>query len=164
MSYTGSNFVSEKSMEFCRNVNIEQPLSSSYHYRSNRQVKAYIKLFKQMLKKYFDTNTDMSLALLLIRATLLGLGLPSPATLLLICPARGIVLVINRSVINTNNNDEHYEELVPRQYRTDENYDTVRDNNSILLGSTLAVQWNNAYFYRLNVMKTCHTSFLYITI
>ena len=42
ISDTGSNFVSEIFKEFCRNLDIEQAVSSSYHHQSNGQVEACI--------------------------------------------------------------------------------------------------------------------------
>ena len=36
----GGNFVSEKIKDFCRNLNIEEAVSSSYHHQSNGQVEA----------------------------------------------------------------------------------------------------------------------------
>ena len=52
-----------------------------------------------------------------MRSTPLGLGLPSPATLLFNCPIRGIMLIINRPPIGLNNDEEHYEALVKRHMK-----------------------------------------------
>ena len=51
------------------------------------------------------------------------------------------MLILNRPPVNTDNNDEHYEKLVPRQMKTEMNYDTFRKYNSIPVWSTVAVQW-----------------------
>ena len=48
--------------------------------------------------------------------------------------------VINRSPINANNDNEHYEVFVERQERADKNYDTARSCSSIPVGSTVLVQ------------------------
>ena len=71
MSDVGGNFVSEKFKEFCRKLNIEQALPSSYHHQSNGQVEAYIQCIKRALNECFKTNNDTSVALLQNRAILL---------------------------------------------------------------------------------------------
>ena len=48
--------------------------------------------------------------------------------------------MVNRQLINSNNDDEHYEVLVNRQTKNDKNYDTSRSFASFSLGSTVAVQ------------------------
>ena len=50
---------------------------------------------------------------------------------------------INRPLIGVNNNDEHYEALVKRQTKSDKNHDTSRNYALILIGSTVAVQWED---------------------
>ena len=66
MSDTGTNFVSEKFRSFCRSINIEQAVSSAYHYQSNGQVKACIKFIKQMFKKCTESGRDKNIALVLV--------------------------------------------------------------------------------------------------
>ena len=46
MSDSSGSFVSDKFKTFCRSLNIEQALSSSYHHQRNGQVEACIKLIK----------------------------------------------------------------------------------------------------------------------
>ena len=48
--------------------------------------------------------------------------------------------IVNKPLINTNNDDEHYEALVNRQTRNDENYDTSRSYASFLIGPSVVVQ------------------------
>ena len=67
MSDAGGNFVSERYKELCRNLNIQQAVSSSYCHQSNRQVDTYIKFIKLTLMKCFQTNADINLGLLQIR-------------------------------------------------------------------------------------------------
>ena len=57
--------------------------------------------------------------------------------------------VINRSSINVDNYDDHYETLVERQAKADKQYGTLRDYISVLLESTsssrrweIADPWN----------------------
>ena len=66
MSDAGGTFISEKFKSFCKNLNIEQAVSSSYHHQSNGQVEACIKFIKCTLKKYFDSRSDPHVALLQI--------------------------------------------------------------------------------------------------
>ena len=82
MSDVGGNFISEKFRQFCKNMNIEQATSSSNHHQSNRQIEACIKLKKRTMKKCTETNKDIHILLLQIRATPLEPGQPSPVTLL----------------------------------------------------------------------------------
>ena len=60
-------------------------------------------------------KSDIHIALLQIRSTLLGPGLPSPAMLLCNHPITCIRPVVNTPPININSNEEHYEALVKRQ-------------------------------------------------
>ena len=55
-------------------------------------------------------------------------------------PIQGIMPIINRIPINSDNADDHYEALVKSQIRNDKNYDTARDCNLFSMGSTVAVQ------------------------
>ena len=48
--------------------------------------------------------------------------------------------IINRIPNNSDNDDDHYEALVKRKIRNDKNYDTARNNDLLLIGSTVAVQ------------------------
>ena len=59
------------------------------------------------------------MGLLQIRTTPLGQGLPSPATLLFNCPVHGIMPVVDRKLINIDNNDEHHKNLIHRQGKND---------------------------------------------
>ena len=66
-----------------------------------------------------------------------GLGLPSLATMLFKCPIRGILPIISRPPIG---DEEHYEVLVNRQTKYDENQGTPWNFVSILTASTVVVQ------------------------
>ena len=144
MSDWGGNFISDKFKTFSRSLNIEQEFISSYCHQSNRQVEACIKCIKQTLKIFFDTQSDQHIALLKIRSTPLGPGLPSTVTLLFNCSIRGIMSPINIPLICINNDDEHYKELVKRQTKNDNNHDTSRNYALISIGSTVAVQWEDS--------------------
>ena len=59
------------------------------------------------------------MAMLQIRTTPLGQGLPSPATLLFKYPVRDIMPVMNRPPINIDNDVEHHQTLTYRQGKND---------------------------------------------
>ena len=82
----------------------------------------------------------MHMALLQIRTTPLGQGLPSPAMLLFNHPGCGIMPVIDRKPINIDNDDEHHKNVMHRQGKNDQNNDTSRIFVSIPIGSTVVVQ------------------------
>ena len=63
-------------------------------------------------KNCFYTKSDPHIALLQIRSTPLGPGLPSPATLLFNHPIRSIMPTINRPSTGLSNDDEHYKAWV----------------------------------------------------
>ena len=48
--------------------------------------------------------------------------------------------IINRLPIKSDNDDEHYETLFNRKAKNDKKYDTVRNYDLVLIGSTVAVQ------------------------
>ena len=78
MSDAGGNFVSEKFKEFCRNLNIEQAISSSCHHKCNGHIEVCIKFIRRIQMKCFDTNADTYLVLLQVRSTQHRLGYPVP--------------------------------------------------------------------------------------
>ena len=111
----GTNFISEKFQQFCKRVNIEQTISLLYHHQSNCQVEACIKFIKCMLKKCTESGRDIYMALLQICTMPLGLGLPSPATLLFNRQVRGIMPVLDCEPIEHDCDDKHHSRLVARQ-------------------------------------------------
>ena len=108
MSEAGCNFISEKFINFCNSHNIKQAVLSLYQYQSNGQVETCIKFIKCTIKKCADSGSDVHMALLQIRATPLGQGLPSPATLLFNHLVHGIMPLNDRTPINIDNDDEHH--------------------------------------------------------
>ena len=83
------------------------------------------------------------MALLQIKTTPLGQGLPSPATLLFNYLVHGIMPVIDKKLISIDNDDEHHKNLTQRQGKNDQNKDTSQIFVSIPIGSTVVVQWEN---------------------
>ena len=63
-------------------MTLEQVASLSYHHHSDGQVEVCIKFVKHTMNNCIETNDDIHIALLQIRATPLESGLTSPATLL----------------------------------------------------------------------------------
>ena len=96
--------------------------------------------YKANAQKCLDAKSDPHIALLQIISRPLGLGLPSPATLLFNHPVRGIMPIINGPPIGLNNDNEHYEALNMRQMKNDKIHDTSRMYVSIPIGSTVVVQ------------------------
>ena len=83
------------------------------------------------------------MASLQIRATPLGQGLPSPATLLFNCQVCGIMPVIDRKPVSVDDDKEHRKNLMHRQSKNDPNNDASQVFVSIPIGSTVAVQWED---------------------
>ena len=82
MSYTGTNFVSDKFQKFCNGINVEHAVSLAYHHQSNGQVEVCIKFVKCTFEKYADSGGDINMALLQICTIQLGQGLASLETLM----------------------------------------------------------------------------------
>ena len=70
------NFTPNILRQFCRQKNIKQTITSSYHHQSNGQVEAYIKFTKHAFQKCLDTIIDVNLALFQIRSTPIGADWP----------------------------------------------------------------------------------------
>ena len=126
MSDAGTNYISERFRQFCRQLNIEQAITSSYQHKSNDQVEAQIKFIKHTIKICLDNNDDSTLALLQIRSTMVGTGLPSPVTLLFNRPIRALLPQIYMDIINFNSDDEHYEVLKTHNEKYIKDNDTCR--------------------------------------
>ena len=52
MSHAGDNFISDKFKTFCRNLNTEQAVLSSYHHQSNGQVRGMYQIYQADTQKY----------------------------------------------------------------------------------------------------------------
>ena len=75
----------------------------------------------------------------------LGQGLPSPATMLFNCLIRGIMPVINKLPVGSNNDEEHYKVITDRQTRNDTGNDTSKSFVSlpIVVQQKDGGPWNN---------------------
>ena len=71
--------------------------------------------------------------------TTMGQGLPSPATMLFNWLIRGILPIINRPPVGTDNDQEHYKVILKRQIKDDKSKGTSKIYVSIPIGSTVAV-------------------------
>ena len=78
------------------------------------------------------------MALLQIHTTLLGQGLPSPATLMFNRQVHGIMPVLGHKPVWTDCDDKHHSKLVDRQQRN--NNDASPVFASLPIGSAVAVQ------------------------
>ena len=103
-----------------------QSITSSYHHQSNGQVEACIKFVKHTNKKCLDTCQDVRPALLQIWSTLIGMGPPSPTTLLFNRLIKGLLLQMHREPININNDDAQYEALEACQNKYIKKNDTQK--------------------------------------
>ena len=72
VSDAGTNFVLDQFQQFCRQLNIEHVITSSFHHQSNSQVEACIKFEKHFIRNCFYINNDINITLLLIRSMPLG--------------------------------------------------------------------------------------------
>ena len=117
MSDVGTNFVSDKFLQFYKSVNIEQVTSSAYQHQSNGQVEACIKFIKCTFKKCTDSGSDINMALLQMQMTLLGHSLLSPATLMFNRPVHGIMPVIDHKSLIEDCDDDCHAKIIKRQQR-----------------------------------------------
>ena len=129
----------DKFEKFCKKVNTEYVPLSSYHHQRIVSWNLASNL-KSKQSKCSNINFYTHLAFLQIRTMPLGPELLIPAILLFNYPARSIMQIVNKLLISLNNDDEHYKALVKRQ-KNDSNHDTPRNYTFILIGSTVAVQW-----------------------
>ena len=72
-------------------------------------------IYQVYTQKCFDAKSDPHIASLQIRSAPLGLGLLRPTTLLLHHPIRGIMPILTRLPLNSNNDEEHYKALINRE-------------------------------------------------
>ena len=127
MSDSGGNFISDKFKKFCRSLehrasilviipSPEQQTDGSMHQTCKVKCSKYVLIL----------NLTHIYALLQIRSTPLGPGLPSPTTTTIHCQIRGIRPIINSPPIVMNDDDEHYEALIKRKMKNYKNHDTPK--------------------------------------
>ena len=75
-------------------------------------------------KKCSDSGGDIHMAIVQIRTTPQGQGLPSTAMLLFNCSVRGIMPEMGRPPINIDNDDQHHKTLMHRQGKNYQGNDT----------------------------------------
>ncbi len=78
----GINYSSKPFWDFCKFVGVEHRVTSSYHHQSNGKAEQMIQTVKHMLNTTMSQGKSPWMALLTLRTTLLGQGLPSPAELM----------------------------------------------------------------------------------
>ena len=94
----GTNFISDKFVQFCRQLYNEQAIISSTHNQSNGQVEPSTKFVKCTIKKCLDNKDDIGLALL--RSTPIGEGLAIPVTLSIYRSISAPLPQMNRELIS----------------------------------------------------------------
>ena len=77
--------------------------------------------------------------MLKIKSTPLGQGLSHPVIMLFNHMVTGLMPRIDRSLINTDNDDKHYTTLVNRQHGHEQDIDTSMNFVSLPIGSTVVV-------------------------
>ena len=77
----GHNFISSQFIEFCKQLNIADTLSSGYHHSSNPAEQA-VETVKSLMKRCLAANASWCIALLKHLSTLLGANIPSPSELI----------------------------------------------------------------------------------
>ena len=92
------------------------------------------------MAKIRETNYDSDLALLQIKSTLVGLGLPSPDMLLFNGLDMGLMLRIDKTPVTHNHNEEHHNTLQVHQNKAIENNHTLKDLFVMPTGSAVAIQ------------------------
>ena len=97
-------------------------------------------IYKVYKQKCSDNKSDTHIALLQIRLTPLGPGLPNPATLLFNQPKRSIMPIVSLMPISPNNDGEHYGVLAKRETKKDRSHDTSRNYDFIQIGSIVVGQ------------------------
>ena len=137
----GANFTFETFKYFCRQMNIWQTITSSYHHHSNGQVEACTK-FKCTIKKCLATNRDIYLALLQIGSVPIGAGFLSLETMLFNRPIRGLLTQMGRDPIHVDNDDVHIEALEAHQRKNGKGKYTHKDT-IFIKGATVAVQYED---------------------
>ena len=102
------NFTSKTFKSFCSLMSIQKSITSTYNYQSNGQVEACIKVAKMHSQKCLDTAQCVSLTLLQIGSSAIGMGLPNLVILLFNRSIKGLLSQMLREPIYINNNDPQY--------------------------------------------------------
>ena len=115
-------------------------LSKQYNQHITTKVMDRLKpyqIYKMYVQKCADSGRDINMALLQIPTTLLGNGLPSPATLMVNRQVHGIIPILDFKPIGQDCDDDHHK-LVDRQQKS--NNDASPVFASIPIGSAVVVQ------------------------
>ena len=138
MSDMGTNFVADRFWQFCKSINVEQVISSTYHHQSNGQVEACIKFIKCTFKKCADSGRAINMALLQICTMPLSQGLPSLAALMFSKQVYNIMPVIDCKPLIKDCDDDHHNRLIDRQQKTTNDASAI--SPCIPIGSAVVVQ------------------------
>ena len=137
VSDSGTNFTSQDFGAFCKRFGISQEFSSPHHHSANGQVERVIADIKKAMSRSADVN-EFHVALLMMRSTPLGPGLPSPMQLSAVIKPRTLL----PSVTLATPNDQVLEMLAKRQERDVERRENsnARMDTSFAIGEAIYVQ------------------------
>lgn len=82
ISDSGSQYTSTEFHKFSEEYGFEHVTSSPYYHQANGKAEKYVGVVKDAMQKALESGQDADMALLCIRTTPIGHGLPSPAELM----------------------------------------------------------------------------------
>lgn len=139
ISDNGPHFSSEKYKLFTECWSIKHVTSSPHYPQSNGFIERQIQTVKMTLKKALDGKTDVSMALLCLRATPIDHQLPSPASMLFNRQIRTNLPVIIRN--HRYDKEQVQERLQERQEQQKQHYDKhAHDLPPLIPGEAVTVQ------------------------
>ena len=127
------NFTVDIFRHFCQKINLEIAYNIILSPPEQWLDGSMDNICKMHNQKCLDTNNAINLALLQIRSTAIGAGLPSPTTLLFNRPIRGLLLQMNRVPIKINNDNPQYEAPQACQDKYVKKSDTYKESLSLFL-------------------------------
>ena len=136
----GTMFVLEKFENIYKSLSKHHAMSSSYNNQSKRQTEACIKFVIRTIQKCHETNTDINMALLQIRSTMISPRFPRQPTLLFNRLTRSIPPQFNRQLVLYDNDESNPTVLIYRHPQSNEATYTHKNIPSLPTGSTAVVQ------------------------
>ena len=144
ISDSGSQYLSQEFRDFAAKYGFDHTASSPYYHQANGKAERYVNVVKNTLKKALETHKDPSMALLCVRTTPLGSGLPSPAELMFNRKLRS-----NLPIVNLRAQDEQIKDkLQTRRDKTKTDYDKtthplpeLHDGQDVRIRNPLTEKW-----------------------
>ena len=137
ISDSGSQYTSQEFRNFAKEYDFQHSMSSPYHHQANGKAERHIDTFKRTLMKALTTHKDLDMALLCIRTTPLGNGLPSPAKRMFERQLKS-----NLPMVNLRNKDDSFtHKMQKRRDYTKAHYDArTRELTDLTRGQDVRVQ------------------------